>query len=844
MPLADDLVALAALAGNTVVAAAATDAWESTRDWIRRLFSRDADQAEEQLAETRSQLRTVTGKELEQTRAVLAQRWSDQLAGLLEDNPDVEADLRSLVGRIQSRLVSADNHGIAVGQDVNVSVGGGVAVGTAHASAIAATGGTAIGRVEYQRPQAARLPMSLAPRPVYLTGREDLMAELGSRASAGNGTSPQIVTLCGLGGAGKTSIAVEYAHRHVTRMGLVWQFPAEDPAVLLAEFGRLADLLGAQDPFAPADPVALVHAMLAAYDAPWLLVFDNAPDRKTVQRFLPPTGNGRILVTSQSALWPPDQVLNVPMLDAKTAAEFLTARTGDPDIEAAIELGGDLDGLPLALEQVGAYVQATGESLSEYRRLFRQRMAELLARGEPIGYDGTVHTTWTLAFSRLDPGAAGLLRLLACCAPEEIPLRLLMRPSVGLTEKLGQDVAPVLLPLIDDSLVLGDAVTALRRYSLIAPVGEGLVQIHRLVQAVTINQMPAGLEAQWRQASAALIEAALPDDASLPDTWPVCAVLLSHARVVLTEDSVGMGKIAEYIGSYGSPIAGRELQSTVAAARKRNLGPEHPDTLAAYGELAFWTGVAGNPAGARDQYAALLPVIERVTGAEHKSTLSARSSLARWTGEAGNPEAARDQFASLLHILERIHDPDDPSLLVNRARLAGCTGEAGDPVAARDQYAALLPAIERVCGAEHPSTLAARGNLAGWTGAAGDPASARDQFAALVRDDERVYGTEHPSSLVSRGNLAHYTGEAGNPGAARNLYAALLPVIEEVCGPEHPYTLNDRVSLANWTGAAGDPTGARDQLIELLPVIERVYGLEHPDTLAARRNLADWTQIS
>ena len=724
MSLADDLVALAALAGNTVVAAAATDAWETARDWIGRLFGRNganqAERAQERLEETRSQLVAVTGAELEQMRAALAQRWSDRLADLLEKDPSAEADLRALVGQIQARLVSAEDHAVAVGHDMNINTSGGVAVGTAHASAIAGRGGTAIGRMEYQRPEVVRKPVSLAPRPVYLVGREGLLDELDVRLSTGGGTWPRIVTLCGLGGAGKTSIAVEYAHRHAAGAGLVWQFTAEDPTVLSAEFGRLAALLGAQDPFAPGDPVALVHALLAAYAAPWLLVFDNAPDRTTVQGFLPPAGNGRVLITSQSALWPPGQVLDVPMLDAKVAAGFLTARTGDPDAESAVELAGELDGLPLALEQVGAYVQTTGGSLARYRNLFRQRMSELLARGEPIGYGRTVATTWTLAFSRLEPGAVGLLRLLSCYASEAIPLRRLLQAGGGLAEELGQDVAPVLLPLVDDPLALDDSVAALRRYSLIAPVGDGFVQVHRLVQAVTLGQMPAELAGRWRQASAALIEAALPDDTSLPTTWPVCAALLSHARAALTEASVGMAKIADYLGATGSAAAGRDLQSRIAHARKRALGPEHPDTLNAYGEFAFWTGMAGDPAAARDQYAALLPVIERVCGAEHPSALSARASLARWTGEAGDPAKARDQFAGLLPILERVHGPEHRDLLIIRARLAGCIGEAGDPAMARDQYAALLPVIERVCGPEHPSTLAARGNLAGWTGKAGD----------------------------------------------------------------------------------------------------------------------------
>ena len=127
----------------------------------------------------------------------------------------------------------------------------------------------------------------------------------------------------------------------------------------------------------------------------------------------------------------------------------------------------------------------------------------------------TVATTWRLAFEDLQqaaPGAAGLLRLLAFCAPEAIPLRLLLQPRPGLAGRLGEEVAPVLVPLLEDPLAAGDAIAALRRYSLVTPAAGGSVSVHRLVQAVTADQMPAELARRWRQAAAALIEAAIPAD--------------------------------------------------------------------------------------------------------------------------------------------------------------------------------------------------------------------------------------------------------------------------------------------------------------------------------------------
>ena len=313
-------------------------------------------------------------------------------------------------------------------------------------------GGTAIGMLAYQRrPEVASLPVWLAPRPVFLAGREGLLAELDARLADGPG--PRLVALCGLGGAGKTSVAVEYAHRHLAEVGVCWQFPAEDPAVLAAEFAVLAAQLGTRELVDPRDPVASVHGVLARAGAGWLVVFDNAPDRASVERFVPPAGPGRVLVTTQNQHWPPGQVLEVPVLDLEVAADFLVNRTGDADRAAARELAAVLGGLPLALEQAAAYMQATGTTLARYLPLFRDRQADLLARGQAPGHPADVAATLGLALSRLTgeaPAAAvGLVRLLAFLAPEPVPLALLLAGSqaAGL---LGPEVAAVVGPLLGD----------------------------------------------------------------------------------------------------------------------------------------------------------------------------------------------------------------------------------------------------------------------------------------------------------------------------------------------------------------------------------------------------------
>ena len=214
-------------------------------------------------------------------------------------------------------------------------------------------------------PAVHRKPVRLADPPQLLAGRENMLADLDARLTTGDHSWPRTVVLCGFGGVGKTSVALAYAHRRKDELGAVWQFTAQDGTVLAAGFGELAAQLGVRDTDDP-DPVASVHAALAASSSPWLLIFDNAPSSASVEAFRPPAGHGWVLITSQNQNWPPGLILDVPVLSRDAAADFLVNRTGDPDTNASLDLAGELDGLPLALEQAAAYIQATGDTVQGF----------------------------------------------------------------------------------------------------------------------------------------------------------------------------------------------------------------------------------------------------------------------------------------------------------------------------------------------------------------------------------------------------------------------------------------------------------------------------------------------
>jgi hypothetical protein len=690
--------------------------------------------------------------------------------------------------------------------------------------------------------QAAGDPIRVEGRTPHVVDRDELLADIHQRFTAAPADGPVVtVALIGLGGVGKTTAAVEYTYRHLGDYRIVWHLHAETTTGLLSEFHDLAVVLDADT---GGDPVAAVHAALAAEVRPWLLVFDNLRDHATARPFLPAKGSGRVLVTSQDGTWPARQAIELTGFSLAAAAEFLLDNTtAMPDLATAQAVAMELGLLPLAVAQAAAYLHTTGLTLTDYRQLLRDQPTEMWQRGAPAGHATPVAATWNLAFADLAahrPTSVALLRLLACMAPEDIPIRLLLSQPADPARNLPAAVAGVVAALTANALAFRDAVEGLRRHSLIGPPTD-VTTVHRLVQRITLDQLEPDQRAHWRTAAARLIEAVIPADVTVKDAWPICAQLLPHALATCDPLGAPLRRLARYLGEAGDYTTARTVWTTLTDAHTTALGGHHPDTLAARADLAYWTGEAGDAVAARDLYRELLPLRIRVSGAEHPDTLTVRADLARWTGEAGDAVAARDLYWELLPLRIRVSGAEHPDTLSTRADLAGWTGRAGDAAAARDLYWKLLPLRIKVSGAEHPDTLTDRTHLANWTGRAGDAAAARHLYRELLPLHVKVSGAEHPDTLTVRADLAHWTGQAGDAAAARDLYWKLLPLRIKVSGAEHPDTLSSRADLASWTGQAGDAAAARHLYRELLPLHVKVSGAEHPDTLSSRANLAHWT---
>jgi len=674
-------------------------------------------------------------------------------------------------------------------------------------------------------------------RAAVFVGRDEALERVEQALRQGANAQRPHAVVYGLGGIGKSELALQYALRNTGRHHLAWWIDADSPAQIQEGLAGLARAITAGTHSVAAaqataeEAAAWAIAWLAAHPG-WLLVFDNVEQAADVEPVLSRLHGGHVLMTTRRATGWHDLCtpINLEVLDPR-AAEHLLAELIGPERPAPAgepaALAEELGWLPLALTQAAAYITHTpGMTLARYRRLLREAPGRLHAAAAD-GHDPgrVIARTWELTRSRiagLDPLAPRLLELLGCYAPDHLPVDVLY----GL-----QDA---------DELGIADALALLASYSMITLGGDS-VSVHRLVQTVTLARLTPVQRAAVHRTAAELLASALPDSPDQIGDWPVYARLLPHARAALPPESSAMGKVIDYLDASGDYTTAKELQQALYRTLRDALGPEHPETLWAQGNLAHLTGQAGDVAGARDRHAALLAIRERISGSEHPHTLIVRANLAYWTGEAGDVVAAREQYAALLGIAERVLGPEHPDTLSVRGNLAYWTGRAGDVVAARDQYAMLLPVRERISGSEHPDTLAARANLAYWTGEAGDVVAARDQYAALLPIAERALGPEHPTTLTFQANLAAWTGRAGDVVAARDQYAMLLPVRERISGPEHPDTLAARANLAAWMGEAGDAGAARAEFAVLLPIFERVFGPEHPGTLTTRANLDHWT---
>ena len=357
------------------------------------------------------------------------------------------------------------------------------------------------------------------PRNTNFTGRESLLNSLRNALISGGTTAlTQTKTVTGLGGVGKTQLALEYTYRHIDDYEVIWWVRSEEPAILANDYIELAGRLGLEKYSGKTEELIDAVRRWFENNTGWLLIFDNAQNPSDLTRYLPKIGAGHVIVTSRNQNWESlTKSLEVLVFERLESVKFLLGRTDQRDAKVAEALAKALGDLPLALEQAGAYIKETGVSFEGYLKRFQEKRNEILRYGKPDTYPETIATTWEIsvkAASKETPESMDLLNLCAYLSPDLIPRPMLVKGSEHLPDPLASTVK--------NDVKMDKALASLRRYSLIAFSVDGFF-IHRMVQAATQDRMGEEDRKKWAEAAVRLIDDAFPKD-HLDNTqsWASC----------------------------------------------------------------------------------------------------------------------------------------------------------------------------------------------------------------------------------------------------------------------------------------------------------------------------------
>jgi len=684
---------------------------------------------------------------------------------------------------------------------------------------------------------------SLPLRNPNFTGRDDILDRL--KQSLGESGQARVTqAIAGLGGVGKTQIAIEYVHRNLDRYGLIAWLRAEEVETLLADFAELAKALqlASVEGMPPDDLVRIVHAALAAR-SDWLLVFDNAEAPGTIRSYLPAVGNGHVLITSRDPNWRSfGEPIDVTPFERKESVTFLKVRSGDDDPEGADAVAEVVGDLPLALEQAGAYVASTKGKLKAYAALFEQRHKDLWKdQSPPDAYHGTVATTWSLALDKLkkqSPASIDLMRLIAFLGADDIPLSLLTQGAEELPKRLKK--------VLNDPVALEKTVAALRSHSLVFKEDDHIF-VHRLVQLVVRDAMKAKDQARWIEACLELLKIGHDFRQHDPKTWEICKPLLPHVAAVTSYAE--KAEVAHEATSYLLNNAGlclRTLANPSLAKRyfERALkideavyGPDHPNVAIRVNNLGGVLRDLGDHAGAKAAFERALFIDEAVYGPDHPEVAIDVNNLGGVLQDLGDHAGAKAAYERALTIDEAVYGPDHPNVAIRVNNLGGVLQDLGDHADAKAAFERALTIDEAVYGPDHPEVAIDVNNLGGMLRDLGDHAGAKAAFERALRIDEAVYGPDHPNVAIRVNNLGGMLRDLGDHAGAKAAYERALTIDEAVYGPDHPEVATDVNNLGGVLRDLGDHAGAKAAYERALTIDEAVYGPDHPEVATDVNNL-------
>jgi nucleoside phosphorylase/tetratricopeptide (TPR) repeat protein len=588
--------------------------------------------------------------------------------------------------------------------------------------------------------------------PDFVGRSAELAALEKALAATGRSALTQPASVHGLGGVGKSLLAVEFAYRHADDYDAVLWLAAENPTTLAAGFADLARELRLPEADEPDQGVrtAAVLRWLESHGR-WLLIFDNAVRREDLDPYVPHRPAGHILITSRNPDWHPlargIKVETLPRADS--VALLRSGDEGGQEAEAD-RLASALGDLPLALAQAAAYVRQTGITFADYLGRFQARRAEIARPdlAEP-GYGQTFSAMLSLALDALRgdrPEASPAERVLSRCAfwaPDRIPRELLAGEWT-------------------DATTLDDAIRTLRSFSLVE-TDAGTISVHRLVQWAVQGRMTPAEQAEFAEHAVDKVYERFPSRPQDARTWPECRRLLDHAL-------------------HAAELAIQRDVAKTTVVGLLNLVGVH---LSAAHDLLR----------AREQLQRALRIKESAYGPDHLLVAITLTNLGIVARQQGDLDEARRLLVRAMEIFKSAYGPDHPQVACTLNSLGLVAQEQGDPGEARRLHEQALGIFESAYGPDHPEVARALNNLGVVSQRLGDLARARRLLEQALGIKERAYGPDHPEVASTLINLAEVLGTSGETERAAALSERALAIFHESLGEEHPHTVRAREQL-------------------------------------------------
>jgi hypothetical protein len=510
---------------------------------------------------------------------------------------------------------------------------------------------------------------NLPARNPGFTGRDGLLVAVRERLLAGD--KAMVQAFQGMGGVGKTQLAIEYAYRFAGAYDLAWWVNSEQPGLIGDQLAALGAALGCVQAGAGSEVVRAAVLGELRDRGRWLLVFDNAEESADVIGWLP-GGGGHTLITSRERKWTEVAApVEVDVLARAESVAILRDRVAGLGAADADRLAGQLGDLPLAVAQAAWFMAETGMPAARYLDLLRTHAGQLLDQAAPGSYPRSLAAATRLIADRLaadDPAAAELANLCAFLAPEPIPGDMFTVAAAELPDVLAARVA--------DPLAWPRTLADLTRQSL-ARVDQFGLQMHRLTQAILRDRLTPAQRTAIRARAQAMLAASNPGAPNDPVTWPRWARFMPH---LLTADlaatgSPGLRQMAcdacHYLLARGDIYAAHDLASDLRQQWLNRLGGDHEHVLAIARYLAWSLRTLGRYAEARDLGQDTLDRRRRVLGEDHPGTLASANNLATYLYDLGEVGAARDLGQDTLDRRRRVLGEDHPDTLTSANNLAG-----------------------------------------------------------------------------------------------------------------------------------------------------------------------------